>query len=603
MKPLARSALFAAALTAVLHAASPAMQNEPGRQGISLDGSWRILIDPYLSGYYYFHGKPQGRNGIGANLAPKSAADHEENGIPANSPTLQVPGDWNTQRPDLFYYESAVWYKREFDFSAKPGRRQFLWFGAANYHAVVFLNGARLGEHEGGFTPFQFEVTGKLHDRDNAVIVMVDASRHADAVPQTMSDWWNYGGLTRGVRLLDVPETFVEDYSLQLERGSTGRVLFSVRLNGANPARQVAIRIPEANVSMTVATSADGTGRIAFPANLTLWSPERPKLYDVSIELAGETLADRIGFRSLAVNGPQILLNGKPIFIRGVSMHSEAPFRTGRVYSLEEARILLGWAKEAGCNFVRLAHYPHDENMLRAADEMGLMVWSEIPVYWAVQWENAATYANAEWQLTEMIARDKNRASVVLWSVANETPLGDARLKFLSSLANKARELDPTRLITAATLTHEPTPDHIAVDDPLGQYLDVLGCNEYIGWYDGPPEKLDRVQWSTTYNKPVVFSEFGAEAPAGLHGSEETAWTEERMAMLYRKQVAMFKRVPFLRGTIAWVLMDFRSPRRMTPQVQDGFNRKGLFSPQGQKKLAFYVLRDFYRSKSAEAGQ
>ena len=600
MKLLIRAAVFLWA-TAALSAA--AMQNEPGRQGISLNGTWRVLIDPYLSGYYDFHGKLLGEKGIGANRAPKSLSDHEENGIPDNSPTLTVPGDWNTQRPDLYYYESAVWYKRQFDFQAKPGRRQFLWFGAANYHAVVFLNGKQIGEHEGGFTPFQFEVTGKLQPRGNALIVMVDASRHADAVPQTMSDWWNYGGLTRSVRLLDVPETFVEDYTLQLEKGSTTRLTFSVRLNGPQPAQHVTVKIPEAGVSVSVATNADGTGRIAFPANVTLWSPERPKLYDVSIELAGDTIADRIGFRTIATSGQQILLNGKPIFIRGAAIHSEAPFRTGRVYSADEARTLLAWAKELDCNFVRLAHYAHDESMARMADEMGLLVWEEIPVYWAVQWENPATYANAERQLGDTISRDKNRASVIFWSVANETPLGDARLKFLSSLANKAHEFDPTRLVTAATLTHETTTDHIAIDDPLGQYLDVLGINEYVGWYDGPPEKLDRVQWSTPYNKPVVVSEFGAGAVAGNHGDEGTAWTEENMAMIYRKQVAMFKRIPFLQGTSAWVLMDFRSPRRLTPQVQDGFNRKGLFSPQGQKKLAFYILRDFYREKAAQAGQ
>jgi len=602
MKPFpALTALLA--IVAISHAAAHAestlaMQNAPARPGISLSGTWRILVDPYLAGYYDFHGKLLGEKGIGANRAPKSKSDHEEAGIPDNSPTLHVPGDWNTQRPEFFYYESAIWYKREFDFEPQPGRRQFLWFGAANYHAVVFLNGQQIGEHEGGFTPFQFEVTGKLQQHANALIVMVDASRHADAVPQTMSDWWNYGGLTRDVRLLDVPETFIEDYSLQLEKGSNSRLVFHVRVNGPRRASQVTVRIPEAGVSVPVTTGADGSGEIAFTANVSLWSPEHPKLYDVSIENGAGKIADRIGFRTIAVNGRQILLNGKPVFLRGVAIHSEAPYRTGRVYSIEEARILLGWAKELGCNYVRLAHYAHDESMLRAADEMGLMVWSEIPVYWAIQWENPATYQNAERQLTETIERDKNRAAIVLWSVANETPQGDARLKFLSSLAAKARQLDPTRLVTAATLTHETTTDHIAVDDPLGQYLDVLGCNEYIGWYDGAPDKLDRVEWSTSYNKPVVFSEFGAGALAGNHGGENTAWTEENMAMIYRHQVAMFKRVPFLQGLSAWVLMDFRSPRRQTPGVQDGFNRKGLVSPNGEKKLAFYILRDYYREKA-----
>ena len=128
--------------------------------------------------------------------------------------------------------------------------------------------------------------------------------------------------------------------------------------------------------------------------------------------------------------GTDILLNGRPIFLRGICIHEEAPLRGGRAYSREDALTLLGWAKELGANFVRLAHYPHNEFMVREADRMGIMVWSEIPVYWTIQWENPATLENARNQLKEMIARDKNRAAVVIWSVANETPLSDARFRF-----------------------------------------------------------------------------------------------------------------------------------------------------------------------------
>ena len=151
------------------------------------------MVDPYQAGYYDFHGIPRKDGGVGANVAPKSKSDHEELGIPDTSPSLDVPGDWNTQRPEFYLYEGTIWYKREFDSAVRPGRRQFLWFGAANYRAIVFLNGKQIGEHEGGFTPFQFEVTGKVKERGNALIVMVDNTRHAEAVPQTMTDWWNYG--------------------------------------------------------------------------------------------------------------------------------------------------------------------------------------------------------------------------------------------------------------------------------------------------------------------------------------------------------------------------------------------------------------------------
>jgi beta-glucuronidase len=233
--------------------------------------------------------------------------------------------------------------------------------------------------------------------------------------------------------------------------------------------------------------------------------------------------------------------------------------------------------------------------MTRTADEMGLLVWSEIPVYWTIQWENPETLQNAQGQLTEMIARDKNRASVILWSVGNETPCVEARLKFMSALAAQARELDPTRLITAALEIHY-IGNTMMVDDPLGQYLDVVSCNEYLGWYVGSLDRPDQAEWKTAYEKPFVFSEFGAEALEGLHGDDMTAWTEEFQANVYRHQVAMFKRIPFLSGTVAWILMDFRSPRRPLTGIQDFFNRKGLVSDRGNKKLAFYVLRDYYKT-------
>ena len=583
-------------LAGALHAQPVELiQNAGARGGLSLDGAWHAIVDPYESGYYDYRYKPQADGGYGANKKPKSKSDLVEYDFDTAG-TLQVPGDWNTQRPELMFYEGSIWYQRNFDYARKPGRRYFLWFGAANYDAIVFFNGTRIGEHVGGFTPFQFEVTNLLRDRGNFVTVKVDDQRHMDAIPTVMTDWWNYGGLTRSVKLIDVPETFVEDYSVQLEKGSQSRVSAWVRLSGPARRQKVTIRIPEAGVEQNAEAGEDGVARLAFDGRFSLWSPESPALYQVTVSAGGSQVDDRIGFRSITTSGQTLLLNGKPLKLRGVSIHAEAPFRAGRVYNEADARTLLGWAKQVDCNFVRLPHYPHDEVMTRVADEMGLLVWSEIPVYWTIQWENAATFANAQHQLEEMIVRDRNRASVILWSVANETPRGDARLKFIGSLAKKVKELDPTRLVTAALETHYTDPHTIAVDDPLGEYLDVVSCNEYIGWYDGLPEKIDTIQWKMDYQKPFVISEFGADAQAGRHGDDMTRWTEEYQANVYRRQVAMFRRIPFLTGTIAWVLVDFRSPRRPLAGIQDFYNRKGLFSDRGERKEAFYILRDYYLS-------
>jgi beta-glucuronidase len=308
-----------------------------------------------------------------------------------------------------------------------------------------------------------------------------------------------------------------------------------------------------------------------------------------------DRMKEPIGFRTIQVKGQDILLNGKPLFLRGVSAHEEAPLRTGRANSVEDARTMLGWVKEMGGNFIRLAHYPHGEYMTREADRLGILVWSEVPVYWTILWENQATFENARQQLTENILRDRNRASIILWSVANETPIGEARTTFLTRLIDTARGLDPTRLVTAALEFHPQKDMTQLIDDPLGAKLDVLGVNEYIGWYDGLPEKCDRVTWKTIYDKPLVMSEFGGEAAYGRHGDKLARWSEEYQESMFEHQVRMLERIPFLRGTTPWVLMDFRSPRRQLPKVQDFFNRKGLISDRGQKKKAFFVMQRYYR--------
>ena len=579
-------------------AAAAVIGNVDGRKATNLDGRWQAIIDPYETGYYDYRNEP-GSNGFFRDRKPQDKTDLVEYSFDSDG-SLYVPGDWNTQREALFFYEGTIWYKKSFDYAGTPGTRQFVHFGAVNYKAMVYLNGEKLGEHEGGFTPFAFEVTGRLREKDNFLIVKVDNTRHREAVPTVNTDWWNYGGITRRVLLVEVPETFVEDYFLQLRRGSLGEIAGWVRLAGNRRQQKVTIEIPEAKVSHTVTTDADGYAEVRFPAKLSLWSPESPKLYDVSVAAETDRVRDRIGFRSIEVKGTEILLNGKPIFLRGVCVHEEAPLRTGRAYSPEDARTLLGWVKELGGNFVRLAHYPHSESMTREADRLGVLVWSEVPVYWTIQWENAATFENARQQLSENIARDKNRAAVILWSVANETPISEPRNVFLKRLVDRVREMDPTRLVTAALERHYTDDTTQMIDDPFGVNLDVIGCNEYIGWYDGLPEKCDRIQWKTIYDKPVVMSEFGGSALFGRHGDALTRWSEEYQESMYEHQVAMLKRIPFLRGTTPWILMDFRSPRRQLPRIQDFFNRKGLVSERGEKKRAFFVMQRFYDELAAK---
>jgi beta-glucuronidase len=414
-------------------------------------------------------------------------------------------------------------------------------------------------------------------------------------VPTLNTDWWNYGGLTRDVLLVDVPETFLRDYVLQLDPRDPSRLSGFVQLDGPVLRQAVRVRLPEAGVEVTVQTDAAGFAPLELRAELARWSPERPRLHRVELEAETDRVDDRVGFRTVEVRGQDLLLNGEPVFLRGISLHEQAPLREGRSHGEADARTLLGWAKELGANFVRLAHYPHDEHTVRVADALGLLVWAEIPVYWTIDWENPETLEDARAQLTELVTRDRNRASVVVWSVGNETPRSEPRLRFMRALVRTARELDATRLVSAALEQREVSPLLQRVDDPLGADLDVLGCNEYLGWYLGLPDRPDGVRWETPYDKPLVVTEFGADALAGHHGSARTRWTEEYQADVYAHQLRMLEEIPFLRGMSPWILADFRSPRRPLPGIQDGWNRKGLVSDQGVRKQAFFVLQAHYR--------
>lgn len=577
--------------------------------GLSLNGEWKSIIDPYETGFYDYRREqrdldrnPSRSEAFFLDVKPANPGERVEYDFDT-SPTLNVPGDWNTQRHELLYYEGSVWYRQTFEFAGVTnGQRTFVRFGAVNYRADVYLNGKKLGVHVGGFTPFSFEVTKFLKPGTNSLVVKVDNKRAKEAVPTVNTDWWNYGGITRTVKIVTVPKNFIADHRLALESEATRAISGWVQISGAGAGESVELAIPELGEKLSAKTDAAGRAAFRFtPAKLALWSPEAPKLYEVTIASGGDSVTERIGFRTVRTQGKQILLNGQSVFLRGICIHEEFPLNGGgRVNTPEKAKQLLRWAKQLGCNFVRLAHYPHNEAMTRLADELGLMVWSEVPVYWTIDWQNAETYANAQGQLTDNIQRDANRASIIIWSLANETPVSDPRTKFLTRLAERARALDHTRLLSAAMekVAKPGATNVMLVHDPLADVVDVVAFNQYVGWYDGLPEKCGRVSWEIPYDKPVFVSEFGGDARQGLHGSKAQRWTEEFQADLYRQTLPMLDKIDGLVGFTPWILVDFRSPRRVLPGIQDGFNRKGLISSEGVKKEAFSVLQEYYQKRA-----
>ena len=568
--------------------------NITARKTTSLNGQWNYIVDVQEEGYYDYRMNPTPW-GFFQNAKPQRPEDLIEYDFD-KAPTMQIPGDWNTQDERLFFYEGTVWFKRSFQWHPTAGRHTLLYFGAINYEAHVYVNGKLAGHHIGGFTPFNMDVTDLLRDGDNFVIVKVDNKRRAENVPTQIFDWWNYGGITRDVCLIDVAPVYIENFSLQLDKKDNRMLNFSVKLNHQEANQQVTLNIPELKIKKTVTTTTDGTAQLFIKAKPQRWSPDAPKRYRVEIGMNGETLVDSIGFRTIETHGKQLLLNGKPIFLKGISMHEEKPYGGGRANSIADAHTLLSWAKELGCNFVRLAHYPHNENMIREAERMGIMVWSEIPCYWTIAWKNPQTYFNAQQQVTDMILRDHNRANIIIWSIANETPHSPERDQFLGRLAQYARSLDSTRLISMAMEVTSASNYKNRLHDNMHQYVDVVSFNQYIGWYrdvnDAP-----KMEWEIPYDKPVIISEFGGGARYGLHGDKNQRWTEEFQENLYRENIAMLDKIDGLAGTSPWILKDFRSPRRVLNGIQDYYNRKGLYSDEGQKKKAFYILQEWYKGK------
>ena len=568
------------------------MANVESRHLTSLNGEWQVILDPTRAGEW---------KQVWLEKKPQSKTDFVEYSFDGG-PMLKVPGDFNSQLPELTYLEGIVWYKKVFHYKSTTKKRLFLYFGSVNYLAEVYLNGQKIGSHEGGFTPFQLEITNKVKEGDNTLIVKADNQRLQNGLPGAGYDWFNYGGITREVNLIETDKTFIDDYFVQLKKGSLNKVLGWVQLNGSNVKQKIKIKIPELNKTYKTESDSKGRASIAFDSNLKLWSPENPKLYKVIIESETDTIVDTIGFRCIEVQGSKVLLNKKEIFFKGVNIHEENPNKGGRAHSKEDALQLLNSAKELGCNLVRLAHYPHNENIIKEAEKLGLMVWSELPVYQHIQFSDSLVPKKMETMLKEMIHRDKNRCGLVIWSLSNETYSGTPnRTNALIELTQKCRALDSTRLINHVINTQSYTSNAFNVSDPLYEYSDLICINEYIGWYIPWQGKPSDVKWSFAYpDKPVFISEFGAEALYGNNAGptdEASGWTEEYQKQVYIDQIKMFKTIPNLCGISPWLLFDYKSLGRMNQVYQKGYNRKGLLSEKGEKKKAWYIMNEYYKRK------
>jgi beta-glucuronidase len=571
------------------------------RKRTSLNGVWGWVADEY----------DQIIRGLHMGFVRKNPEKrHVDTMWPMALKKMRIPSSWNMEVSELFHYHGTVVFQREFAYGAvKPGRKVRICFEASFYHTEVWINGELAGTHDGGFTPFTFDLTPHLK-RKNVLHVLVDSARKDDRVPAPLTDWFNYGGISREVFLEESDADCIADFFI---RYHDGNIHCDIETEGKE--RGVAkVEIPELGLCAAVdiinrkgrfcipmkkvSETKTGSGPLPSPdltpfsslTAISLWSPANPKLYKVTVTYANDSVADRVGFRTVEVRDRKILLNGEEVKLKGVCVHEEAEPK-GRALNNADRKRIFDLAEEMRANFIRLAHYPHAREMAQEADRRGMLLWEEIPVYWFIQFENPPTAANAAAQLSELVRRDRNRASVIMWSVANETPeYKPNRTEFISGLVKLAKELDGTRPVTAAIFAKvDKENGRITVEDPLGASLDILGLNYYGGWYGGTFDDLRNLVNERYPDKPIIISEFGADARKGFRGTKK--FTEDYQRRLYQHVLAAIKSNPFVKGVTPWILFDFRSPNRMNI-YQDDFNRKGLVdADRKSKKLVFETYR------------
>ena len=619
------------------------------RQIQSLNGEWSYIVDPMNNGLpesSFFGGFPKNKIQItGMELI-------EYNFETASK--IQIPGAWNAMDERLFFYRGPVWLYKKFNYSPKKEALTHLYIEGSNFTTKIFLNGSIVGEFEGGYVPFNFNISKYLKEGENILLVQTDNTLNESSVPTQKTDWWPWGGIVGDVYVVETPKQFIQNAYLQLNPDDFSTVLFKLEMNKKSSGHVIKLEIPELQFKAEYKTNSLGAISENIKINPQLWSPLSPKLYEVKISSEAETISDKIGFRSIQTKGQKIYLNNSEIQFKGIAMHSEPIGIPGPAFSKEHFQKLLLTAKDLNINFIRAAHYPYTRHLAKVADQLGLMLWEEVPVYWNIDWDNSNTLNIAKNQITRLVQRDQNRASVVVWSVANETPLSSSRMKFLKALLAEIEINDSSRLSTAALLSGSEeqfrslvlvlalqgaksqwvSPKEkaifqlildqanipidselsfsLSIDDPLGESVDLISYNEYFGWYyvtfftdqmmisEGTLRKLmfevmPDIKISSSFDKPIHISEFGAGAKYGNHTNK--IWSEEYQAKLYKHQLEMLSNNPQIQGISPWVFKDFRAMLRPLPGIQDFYNRKGLIDESGNKKEAFKVLADFYENK------
>lgn len=600
------SALSAMAMTEAdpKNIALAPQQNEY-RNVMMLDGIWQFCADP----------DKQGESAGWQNGLPKST-------------DIAVPGSWNDQVEGMHNYLGLAWYETDvFVPAAWRNERIFLRFNSANYMAQVWVNGIAVGQHEGGHLPFAFEVNPYLKiGQKNHIAVTVENELSQTRVPNgnvpgqmrsfpaTNYDFFPYSGLQRSVMLYTVPRTSLQDVTITTGfEGTEGTIKVAVEKQG-NASRGTVIVTDREGRQLKAGLTFTGNQanvEIKIP-DVHLWSCDDPYLYDVDI-LLGKTDAyhTHTGVRTIAKNDQSLLLNGEPIRLRGFGMHEDFPvFGRGVAHPVTVRDFqLLKWI---GANSFRTSHYPYDEAVYDIADREGILIIDEIPAVGLLFYDGEENVSirqkQCEKALSEMLHRDKNHPSVIMWSVANEPMhkgVGGANydgkekqgedeenqlaIRNLGRLVEICHEQDPSRLATFVAMSGSPSSWH--------QVGDIICINRYYGWYTNPGRMDQAMQIMNgeleklygQYHTPIVMTEFGADTSPGFHSHNHDMFSEEFQCEFIASYLDLANTKGYVTGMMVWNFADFKTGSAM--HRMNAMNYKGVFTQTRQPKMAAHELR------------
>jgi beta-glucuronidase len=587
-------------------------QDTPTRERKSLDGLWHFALDP---------------DGVGRD-------EGWWNGPLADAREVPVPASYNDIFADAEVHNHLgdVWYQTLVRVPARwAGERIVLRFDAATHGAVAWVNGTQVVEHQGGFTPFEADVTDVVEPgAENRITVVVNNVLTFQTIPPSyvyetpdgprlrpLFDFFNYAGLNRTVWLYTTPASYVDDVTVVTGLdGSTGTVGYEIETAGDGDGEvRVALRDAEGTEA---ARATGGSGELTVE-DVHSWRPGEGYLYELTVELWGDGDAPvdvyplPVGVRTVEVDGARFLINGEPFYFKGFGKHEDAAVR-GKGYDapfMVHDFALMGWL---GANSFRTSHYPYAEEVMEYADRHGIVVIDETPAVginsggaaglfgadtfttFSEETINAGTQAAHKQAIRELVARDKNHPSVVLWSIANEPESVTPESRdYFEPLAAEARRLDPSRPVGFVSVPGSP-PDKDVITD----LFDVVMLNRYYGWYANAGDlaaaerglKAELEAWADKYDKPIVITEYGADTYPGLHDVLPGPWTEEYQVELLEMSHRVFDRIEAVVGEQVWNFADFATAPGI---MRVGGNKKGVFTRDRRPKAAAHILRRRWR--------